>query len=159
MNTKKAIALVVAMVVIAGATLIPANASVVENDPLLIWYTLIKTGSKQTEYGPITGKIYSHTEYNDNCSILSIAARSEVDSAYTMRKIATGIECVRTSAGTSEPGWSISHYTTNSNEDLTYLSLYSLASEELITIYTSHQILYTNAYVLYQVAQTTGIIY
>lgn len=148
----------VAVIMLASLVMIPAHASIID-DSFLAWYELLKSGSKSTVYGRLTGEIYDHVEYNDNCSTLLVAGYTRIDSPYTMRKVSTNIECVRTSTGTSEPGWKYSHSTVNANEDLGYFYLYSLASGERITIYTAHQILYTETDVLYQVTQTAGVTY
>lgn len=155
---KKIISCLLAVIMLTSLVVLPAHASIIDNS-FLAWYELLKSGNKSTDYGLLTGEIYGHAEYNDNSSTLLIAGYTLINTSYTMRKVSTNIECVRTSTGTSEPGWKCSHSTANANEDLGYLYLYSLASGERITIYTAHQILYTKTDILYQVTQTAGVTY
>ena len=158
MKAKRVISSMIAVLIMVSVIMAPANASSLR-DGLAMWYDELKESSKSTEYGTLVGEILVHVDYNDNCSFIDVAGYTYVDSDYTMRKVTTRIECMRTSTGVTESGWTGSHSTENSNEDAGWLTLYSLASGERITIYTSHQILYTNAHVLYQVAQTTGVEY
>ena len=102
--------------------------------------------TKSTPYGTLSGALYVYAGA-DGPQDYEITACTTIDSDYTMSRTTTKMECVDSRTGESiEDRNSTSNSERNSNHcDLQH---YHYVTGP-ITVYTTHEVTYTNSYVLY----------
>ena len=109
-----------------------------------------KTKTLDCPYGTITGTISRERDDAGHGLTFWVEASTEIDSSYNMEEVETSIECQY--ADTGLPGsslWSNNAVTKNGKSNTVYASLYNVDRGRNIRVFTAHQVVYTNAYVLY----------
>lgn len=109
-----------------------------------------KTQTKDTPYGKMTAIAMAGWYDEGHGPQLRARASTSIDSSMTMRKITT--VCEAQYRDTGEQIWYHNFVDENVNETLLYdYQTYVPDPERGATVYTSHQVLYTEAYVIYMV--------
>lgn len=110
----------------------------------------VKEKTLDCPYGTITGTLSLEREDVGHGLTYYLQADTEIDSSYNMVEVETSIECQY--ADTGLPGsstWSNNSVTKNGKSNTVFATLYNLEGGRDIRVYTAHQVVYTNAYVLY----------
>lgn len=148
LKAKYAVALFLAAVILLPSCFL-INASAASDSIVKV----LKSGTKSTEYGTITGQIIRLEDdvQQGQGRELRLEATTSVNSSRNMQEVSTEIECVYNDTGTA-PGASWSNYSSTRNAKSSSVDVLLFPgpndTQRDIAIFTAHQIIDTKAYVL-----------
>lgn len=128
---------------------------------MAIFFSLIPSASagfvtktENTPYGEMTASSAADWNWEGHGILLRAMAGTRIDSSVTMRKITTTTEAQYSDTG--EQIWQHTFEEENVNETPAYNIQVNIAEPGRgCTVYTAHQVLYTDAYVIYLVTTTS----
>ena len=140
---KKMKSLVSLILVLALSCSLAASASATK------WGDPINVKTKSTEYGTLTGKIWTYVGVMDNGRLeYEPTAETSISSNYTMVETTVDLECVYDDTGTAPSStWSASN--TERNQNTAEVGLWLSTDGRSVTAFSTHGITYTRSYALY----------
>lgn len=117
-------------------------------------YIQLNRGTKSTPYGTITGEVkYTFDSGHGYGAELYLWGTTSINSSLTMRKTSVSIDTVLTSTGEAIDHGAATQ--TNQNQNSASIVIDNpIGTGNRVTAYTAHQVIYTDAYVLYLVSIT-----
>lgn len=112
-------------------------------------YTLLNRGTESTPYGTITGEVkYVFDAGHGYGAELYLWATTSINSSLTMRKTSVSMDTVLSSTGEAINNGSGTVTKENQNSASIVIDN-PVGTGNRVTAYTAHQVIYTDAYVLY----------